>query len=97
MDKLGWIVVSNNTKLNDRRGKHSRSSAEHLPWASAWYLRRSHGSVAPTGAVSGEQLAIGQTKSKPRTKIFNAEVAEAAEVRRGNPRFRFCTVGIDCN
>src|SRR5207253_7826074 len=54
MDKLGWIVVSNNTKLSGRRGKHSRSSAEQLPWASAWYLRRSHGSVAPTGAVSGE-------------------------------------------
>ena len=46
MDKLGWIVVSNNTKLSGRRGKHSRSSAEQLPWASAWYLRRSHGSFA---------------------------------------------------
>src|SRR5256885_2309805 len=46
MDKLGWIVVSNNTKLSGRRGKRSRSSAEHLPWASAWYLRRNHGSLA---------------------------------------------------
>src|SRR5437588_7813001 len=97
MDKLGWIVVSNNMKLSGRRGKHSRSSAEQLPWASAWYLRRSHGSLAHSqeqflesiqpALLDGFPIVPGcpQTVTAKHTKTFETRRNRASN-QKANPR-----------